>query len=152
MLVVGVSVGFPTSGKPVVSLVVLEGGRGDPVFVESCEIKTAEKEVFEQIIDLGRKFHSKLSGLKPEAVVLRIADIPTRASRAAGPRHRLMIEGALAYVCNEQKVQNVALCTGREVGIELGMSKADAQACGERLDAKHPEAASAGIVALPSES
>ncbi|GAB7108249.1 hypothetical protein JCM4814A_65630 [Streptomyces phaeofaciens JCM 4814] len=120
--------------------------------MESCEIKTAEKEIADQVIDLGRKFLSKLSGLKPEIVVVRIADIPTRASRAAGPRHRLMIEGALAYVCNEQKVRNVMLCTGREVGIALGMSKADALACGEHLDAKHPEAASAGIVALPSES
>ncbi|MGW0144499.1 hypothetical protein ACWDVU_02695 [Streptomyces sp. NPDC003333] len=152
MLVLGVSVGFPTPGKPVVSLVVLDGGRADPTFVESCEIKTNQKEIVDQIIDLGRKFQSKLSGLKPEAVVLRIADIPIKASRALGPRHRLMIEGALAYGCSEQKVQDVMLCTGKEVGVALGMSKAEALALGQSLDAKHPEASSAGLVALPSES
>lgn len=120
--------------------------------MESCEIKTAAKEIVAQITDLGRKFQSKLSGYKPEAVVLRIADIPTQASRTAGPRHRLMIEGALTYGCNEQTVQDVTLCTGKEVGMALGMSKAEALARGRSIDAKHPEAASAGLVALPSES
>lgn len=63
--------------------------------MEGCELKTSATEVIDQIEDLSRKLSSKLSALKPDAVVIRTADVSPTGNRMAAPRHRLMIEGSL---------------------------------------------------------
>ncbi|MEV6006611.1 hypothetical protein AB0M29_07380 [Streptomyces sp. NPDC051976] len=153
MDVLGVSVGFSGVGRrPVITCVVLSGSYEDPIYDEGCELKTAETEIVDQIDDLGRKLSSKLSARTLGAVVIRIADMAPTGSRAVGPRRRLMIEGALAYVCKTHKIPKIFYRSGKEVGEALGISKADALQLGKDLDSKRPEATSAALSALPKPS
>ncbi|MFI5810271.1 hypothetical protein ACIA7S_04730 [Streptomyces sp. NPDC051643] len=153
MVVLGISVGFPTAGRgPVVTCVALEGWQGEPRMLEVCELRTAALEVIDQVEDLGRKLSSKLSALNPDAVVICIADVSPSGNRMAAPRHRLMVEGALGYVSRDHKVQQVVYRNGKEVGEALGLSKADALARGKALDSKRSGAAAAALTALPAAS
>lgn len=109
-------------------------------------------EVIDQVEDLGRKLSSKLSALNPDAVVVCVADISPAGNRKAAPRHRLMIEGALGYVCRDHKIHQVTYRSGKEVGEALGLTKADALARGKALDPKRSAAAAAALTALPAAS
>ena len=129
----------------------LDGERGNLRHVQSGELKTPELSIIDQISDLSRKFSSLLSGLSPEAVVIRVADVPPKPSRKAAPRHRLLIEGALAYVCAEQQVRELSLRNGKEVGETLGMTKDAAMNEGKALDPKRAEAAAAALSGLPKQ-
>jgi hypothetical protein len=119
---------------------------------EACELRTAAPEVIDQVEDFGRKLSSKLSAWNPDAVVICIADVSPSGNRMAAPRHRLMIEGALGYVCRDHKIQQVVYRNGKDVGEALGMSKADALACGKALDSKRSAAAAAALTALSATS
>ncbi|MEU3903954.1 hypothetical protein AB0F20_09055 [Streptomyces goshikiensis] len=153
MEVLGISVGFPTAGRgPVVNCVVLQGSQGEPHLREACDLRTAASEVIDQVEDLGRKLSSKLSALNPDAVVVCVADVSPAGNRKAAPRHRLMIEGALGYVCRDHKIHQVTYRSGKEAGEALGLTKADALARGKALDPKRPAAAAAALTALPAAS
>ncbi|WP_159038154.1 hypothetical protein [Streptomyces sp. WM6386] len=152
MVVLGISVGFPTAGRgPVVVCAVLEGQQDQAQLVEACELRTAASEPIDQVEDLGRKLSSKLSALKPDAVVICTADVSPTGNRKAAPRHRLMIEGALGYICRDHKIQKVSYRNGKEVGEVLGLPKADALARGKKLDPKRAAAAAAALTSLPTE-
>ncbi|MFI9769347.1 hypothetical protein ACIHJG_21120 [Streptomyces sp. NPDC052415] len=152
MLALGVSTAFAAGRSPVITLAFVEGDLQDPKLVEACELRTAETSILDQIEDLARKLSSTLSGVSPDAVVIRVADTAPTGTRAAGPRYRLMIEGALAYVCRVQKIQDVQMRNGKEMGEALGTNKAGALARGKALDAKCFEAAAAAVTALPSQT
>ncbi|MFD6492923.1 hypothetical protein [Streptomyces sp. NPDC060188] len=153
MLVLGVNVGFGAGARgPGVAFVELDGERANPVLVESGELRTGDLSIIDQIGDLARKFSSLLSGMKPDVVVIRVADVPPRPSRKASPRHRLMIEGALAYVCAEEDVRDVFLRNGKEVGEALNLTKDEAMNKGKALDARRAEAAAAALSGLPEQS
>ncbi|WP_176735293.1 MULTISPECIES: hypothetical protein [unclassified Streptomyces] len=153
MEVLGISVGFPAAGRgPVVTCVVLRGSQGEPQIQEACELRTAALEVIDQVEDLGRMLSSKLSALNPNAVVICVADVSPAGNRKAAPRHRLMIEGALGYVCRDHKIQQVVYRNGKEVGEALGLSKAEALARGKALDSRRSAAAAAALTALPAAS
>jgi hypothetical protein len=149
MVVLGLTTRFVTAGKPTLSCVVLEGSRETPKYTTGYELKTSASEIITQIEDLCRKLSNELSGLNPDSVVIRVADTPPAASRKNGPRHRLMIEGALAYVCREHKVAQVAYRRGKECGEALGVSKSVAMLLGQDVDPKFSEAAAAALSGLP---
>lgn len=149
----GVNVGFGAGTRgPEVTFVELDGERASPCLVDSGELRTAELSIIDQINDLSRKFSSLLSGMDPDVVVIRVADVSPRPSRKASPRHRLMIEGALAYVCAEQPVSEVLLRNGKEVGEALGIAKDEAMSEGKALDPKREEAAAAALSGLPPQA
>ncbi|MGW0944081.1 hypothetical protein ACWD4O_16240 [Streptomyces sp. NPDC002623] len=152
MLTLGVSTSFAAGRSPVLTLVFAEGDLQESKLVDSCELRTAETLILDQIEDLARKFSSTLSGASPNTVVIKVADTAPAGNRTSGPRHRLMIEGALAYVCREQKIQDVTLRNGKELGEVFGTSKADALARGKKLDAKRGEAAAAALSGLQSQA
>ena len=149
MAVLGLSTRFAASGRPVVSCVLLDGSQATPQRVDGWELKTSESEIIAQIDDLGRKISSALSALTVEAVVIRIADTAPSANRKSGPRHRLQLEGAFAYVCREHKVPQVVFRNGKDCGEMLGISKAEALTLGEKIDSKFAEPAAAALTALP---
>jgi hypothetical protein len=148
MVVLGLSTRL-TSGKPVISCIVLEGSRDSPRKTQGYELKTSATEIVFQIEDLCGKLSSQLSGLRPDAVVIRVADMAPSASRTNGPRYRLMIEGALAFVCRDHKVAEVVYRNGKECGEALDVNKSSAMSLGEAVDSKRAEAAAAALSALP---
>lgn len=151
MVVLGLSTRFVKPGsKPTVSCVALEGARGASKQIAGYELKTSATDIVAQIEDLCRKLSSELSSLKPDSAVIRVADTAPSASRKNGPRYRLMIEGALAYVCREHKVAKVVYRTGKECGEALSLNKSEALALGQSVDPKRAEAATAALCGLPS--
>lgn len=153
MVVLGLSTRFLNPGsKPVVSCVALSGTRESPQQVAGYELKTSASEIVAQIEDLCRKLSSELSSLKPDSAVIRVADAAPLANRKNGPRYRLMIEGALAYVCREHKLTPVVYHTGKECGDALSSNKAGAVSLGRDIDPKRAEAAAAALCGLPAAS
>jgi hypothetical protein len=90
---------------------------------------------------------SKLTGIDASAIVIRIADRARIATQRPGPNNRLLLEGALAFVCRS-KIHQVMLRTGKEVGLSLGIPKSQAEVRGRELDPSAPEAAAAALSGL----
>ncbi|WP_157552398.1 hypothetical protein [Micromonospora sp. NRRL B-16802] len=146
MTTIGIAVSM-TPKRPVVSCVLLDGTRSDPTTVGSFDLKTASDYVMDQGEDLAKQLSSKLAALGVDAAVIRIADFAPVASRSAAPRHRLLIEGALGFVC-KSRLSDVWVRTGKEIGLVLGMSKPKAESAGRALDKTRASAASAALSAL----
>ncbi|MGW3212800.1 hypothetical protein ACWDBC_11155 [Streptomyces parvus] len=146
----GISV--KAGSRPVVVCVALDGSRSEPRTLHACELRTAAAEPIDQVEDLGRKLSSKLSAWSPDAVVIGVADVGPQGNRLAAPRYRLMIEGALGYVCRDHRIRQVTFRNGKEIGEALGISKADALERGKALDPKREAAAAAALTALPAAS
>lgn len=151
MRVIGICVAY-RSGRPTVECVVASGTTDSPTLVDGFVLKTDEEEVPAQLRSLAKSLNSKLAGLPVDVAVIRNADVPRAASRRAAPRHRLLIEGALALTCEHHAVDSVHLLTGKEVGEALGVRKEDSIKLGEQLDPDRAEAAAAAIALLPSSS
>ncbi|SRR6266511_971190 len=147
MAVLGIAVAVG-GRRPRVSCVLLDGTRDAPIHVGAFDLTTASGDVIGQLDDLGKQLSSKVSGLNLAAVVIRLADFTPVANRAEGPRHRLLVEGALAFSCRS-RISEVLVRTGREVGQALGVSKDVADSTGRTLDAKRADAAAAALSALP---
>ena len=120
-----------------------------PQLVEACEITTSTTDFVDQLEDLCLKLRSKLSGRELATVVLRLADFSPVGNRSQSRARRLMIEGALCYVCRELKIKGVHCRDGSDIGKALSMSKAEADKHGEALSDKHSTAAAAALSGLP---
>lgn len=148
MTTLGIAVSM-TPKRPVVSCVLLDGTRDAPTKVGVFDLKTASDYVMDQGEDLAKQLSSKLAALGADAAVIRIADFAPVASRSAAPRHRLLIEGALGFAC-KGRLSDVRVRTGKEIGLELGVSKPKADSAGQALDKARATAASAALSALPA--
>lgn len=151
MRVIGICVVYRSS-RPTVECVVASGTTDSPTLVDGFEFKTDAEKVPAQLRSLAKSLNSKLAGLPVDVAVIRNADVPRTPSRKAAPRHRLLIEGALALTCEHHTVDNVYLLTGKEVGEALGVSKEDSIKLGKQLDPSRGDAAAAAISMLPSPS
>jgi hypothetical protein len=145
----GVATGYPSGnhGRPVVACVLLEGSRSSPTVLDAFDLKTPADEPMDQLQDLARALASKLSGLEIDAAVIRLADRAPQANQSPTPRRRLLIEGALALCCRE-KIAQVDARTGRELGQDTGMSKAELLALAGTIDASRKDAAAAAVSIL----
>jgi hypothetical protein len=152
MVVLGLVTRFAKPGKPTLSCVVLDGSREAPAYTTGFDLMTSETEIIAQIEDLARKLSSELSSLNPDSAVIRVADVPPRPSRKSGPRHRLMIEGALAYMCRVHKVAEVTFRSGKDCGTALGVNKDMAMVLGHDIGSTYWEAAAAALSGLPATS
>jgi hypothetical protein len=151
----GLCVGFPPNarGLPAASCVLLGGSPDQPVLQDSFDLKTSSAEIADQIQDLARALNSKLAGLDVQAIRVRVADTAPAANRKTGPKHRLMIEGALVLICRQNlQADRVKIRNGKELGEDLGTSKSDALALGKKLDRNRPDAAAAALAALVASS
>jgi hypothetical protein len=92
------------------------------------EIPTRDVDIPEQLFQVGRSVESRLRGLRADRVVVRRADVPSRASKKEGPRLRLLIEGAA-----------VSAARSAVTDIHLGMGKDIAHWHGSRKDALDAE-------------
>jgi hypothetical protein len=148
MSVIGICVVYK-SGRPTVECVVADGTTDSPELIAGFDLKTDADKVPAQLRALAKALNSKLSGLPVGAAVIRNADVPRTASRKAAPRHRLLIEGALALTCENHTVDSVHLRTGKEIGEALGVGKDDSLKRGKQLDSSRIDAAAAAISGLP---
>jgi hypothetical protein len=133
--------------QPKVTCVHMEGTVERPHVLGRFDLKSSEKQLVDQIDHLGKALGSKLTGFDVDVIVIRIADRSTVATRRSGSGSRLLLEGALAFVCRS-KIEHVVLRTGKDVGSSLGMSKAQAEGRGKELDPTAPEAAAAALSGL----
>jgi hypothetical protein len=151
--VAGLAVNIPTRGRPVLRLVLLDNGSGVPVVVTAEEIPTADAEIPEQLFQVARSVESRLRGLGAERVIVRRADVPTRASKKEGPRLRLLIEGA-AVSAARSAVVDMRLGMGKDVAHWHGSPKAALDADSKQMlkaaneHAKYVEAMSAARAGL----
>lgn len=150
MKALGIATGYPpgSRGRPVVACVLLDGPRTSPTVLDAFDLKTPADDPMDQLQDLARALASKLSGLEVDAAIIRVADRAPRANQSLTPRRRLLIEGALALCCRD-KTPHVQARSGRELGQDIGMSKADLLALARTIDAERPDAAAAAVSALP---
>ena len=149
MKALGIATGYPAGshGRPVVTCVLLEGSRSSPAVVDAFDLKTPADDPMDQLQDLARALASKLSGLEIDAAIIRVADRSPQANQTTAPRRRLLIEGALALSCRE-KTPNVQARSGRELGQDAGLSKAELFALARTIDAGRPDAAAAAVSML----
>ena len=99
----------------------------------------------EQVHDLSSALGSRLDGLdQVDGVVIRRADVPVRASKAEGPKTRLLVEGGLIKACRQRVVDTIC-ASARDLAQSCGSNKADIDSQGEALIAvnKYSEAAAA---------
>lgn len=137
------------AGKATVTCVLVEGSRSDPRCSDGFDLKTDAIRVPGQLKDLAWALSSKLGGMQVDTAVIRLADVAPTGSRKAGPRTRLLIEGALAFVCETKELNEVHLRTGKEIGESLDTSKELSEQAGKQLDSKRPEAGAAALSGLP---
>lgn len=146
MAVLGITV--KPSARPSINCVVLDGTRENPECVDAFDLKANDDGFIDQIDHLGKALASKLTGMQVDKVVIRTADFAVVASRRAATSQRLLLEGAVAFVCRS-KIKDVSLRSGRDVGEQLGVSKDKAETRGRDLDSRRREAAAAALSALP---
>lgn len=113
------------------------------------DLKTDADGVVAQLEYLSRALSSNLSSRHIDAAVVRTADIPPAGTRKAGPRNRLLIEGALLLTCQQKVPSEAYIRSGRDIGDVLGTTKDDALNRGKALDARRREAAAAALSQLP---
>lgn len=132
MRVLGIAVDIPASRRPAVRAVLLSdsgdeaGPRpdGQVILVDSFEVPSVADDVATQLKELAEAVHGRVSSMKPDAIVVRRADRPPRASNEDGPRYRLLAEGAVTAVAR-MVVPETRILTGRDCGIRYGSKKAD---------------------------
>ena len=133
---------------PTVAVAVLSGSRSQPTLVEEFALVPQGTELSEKVTDLGLAFANRIEGLKPEVVVVRRADRPSRASNTEGPRERLLAEGALAFAASAAGA-TVVLLSGRDLAARCGHTKATLDEAGEAVaDAGPKECVAAGLSVL----
>jgi hypothetical protein len=149
----GLAVNIPTRGRPIVRLVVLDDTSGSIETMAAEEIPTQDVDIAEQLFQVARSVESRVRGLNVARVIVRRADVPTRASKKEGPRLRLLIEGAVVSA-SRGVVTDTRLGMGKDVAHWHGSLKDDLDDEAKRLmtsagkHAKFAEAAGAALAGL----
>lgn len=159
MKILGIAVAMKV--RPIVSLVVLTVLEGwgpdsdgvDAVTVQDMsEIPLEERPLAAQLGEAAKSTRGRVQSLKPDAVVVRRADVSSRPSNRAAPRTRLLVEGAVVAAAYAE-VLTTELLTGKECGRAYGTDKASIDALAAELVAtKYKEAAAAALAGLAQAS
>ena len=151
MKTLGIAVAM--KAKPTVTFVLLNdhAEQHDPTAVtvqEAFEVPLEDRPLAEQLGEAAKVVKGRVASLSPDAVLVRRADRPTKASNQDGPRKRLLLEGAITAAAYS-RVLSTTLLTGKECGQAHGSDKAtvDGQA-GSLVQAKYKEAAAAALAGL----
>ncbi len=153
MLVAGIAVDIPSSGRPAVRLVVVDDSTGSPKIEATADFPGDDIPLPVQLHDASEAVRSRLDGLAVKRVVVRRADRPPRASHAEGPKLRLLMEGAVVAAARSVVV-DTRLGTGKDVGGWYGSNKAGAETAAASLLGSHGlkdtyvEATAAALAAL----
>ena len=110
----GIAVNLSTKGRPTACCVLVEGTLPAPSLIDAFDLTSADDTLPGQLHDLASGLRSRLSGLKPDRVVVRRADFPPKPSNKEGPRLRLLAEGALIAAAMDE-VRSVTVAPGKEL-------------------------------------
>lgn len=143
MRVVGVCVNLPSKRRPTARVITFDGDWREPTEVQRLELTSTKGDLATVLLDLAKGLRSHLSGVRPDRVIIRRADVG-RPSKADGPKIRLLAEGALAAAAREE-VDNVFVLTGKELADRSpASSKPDLDQLGSEIGASsHGDAAAA---------
>ncbi len=151
--VAGLAVNIPTRGRPVVRLVVLDDATGTAEAKAAEEISTDAVAITDQLFHVARSIESRVRGLAVDRVIVRRADVPTRASKKEGPRLRLLVEGAVVSAARGVVI-DTRLGMGKDIAHWHGSVKSDLDDAAAQLmtttgkHAKFAEAAGAALAGL----
>jgi hypothetical protein len=153
--VVGIAVKLETEGRPTARGILIEPGSPSPTIIDSFALTGDDVDFPQQLVELSRATHSRMSALAPDRVLIARADfVPADArSRKEGPKLRLLAEGAIAAAARGV-VTDTFIGTGQEIGQwdqtskEQVKIKATAMVRAANLPLKWVEATMAAIGAL----
>jgi hypothetical protein len=115
---------------------------------ETFKITADQIDLAVQLGDAARNLSGRLRSLRPDVVVVRRADQPTRPSNKEGPRLRLLMDGALTAAAQEV-VSNTVIRNGKDCGAAYGSSKGGLDADAEGLyGGQYTEATAAALSGL----
>jgi hypothetical protein len=147
----GICVRMAAKKRPAADVVVLDGSRGAPTVVEHFELTSAPGVLSKQIHDLAQGLSSRIAGLKPDRVAVRVADHAPIARNSDGPRVRLLAEGSLASAAVDAcaKSAEVAVENGKDLAKRAGAANKEAHdSAAEALVAGKGKAAAAALSML----
>lgn len=151
MRVLGVLCSFDKGRPSVTSVQIEQDGDDLETSVNPFSfLGVADVDLGSQLADLGHAFASFLATEPIDAVVVRTADFHFQARLSTAAQIRYRAEGVLMYEA-AQSVAVVVDLSGREVGQQLGTSKAEAEGRAETLvgsDFKEEGAAALAALSL----
>lgn len=149
----GIAVTVKTRRRPTTYLVIIDDSSGLPVIVKSEIFPSDATDNATQLHDTAEAVRSCLSGEAIDTAIVRRADRPPRPNSKGGPKHRLLMEGAVASAARSVVVKTL-IGTGADTGAWFGSDKngvdlAAAQLLAEQgMPSKFAEATSAALAAL----
>lgn len=149
MRVLGISVN-PAGGKPRIVGAVVSGTAGSPSLEAEFELRAADTDPSEQVVDLGRLLLAKLPGLVFDKAVVRTAGATPVPRRNKAQFSRAHAEGAAMFVVREHLGKPVAIGDPKAFAKSLGIDKDALVATAKRLSAGKHEAVIAALSALPA--
>ncbi len=147
----GVCVRMAAKKRPAADVVVLDGTRTAPTIVDHFELTSTAGPVSLQIHDLGQGLSSRIAGLKPGRVAVRVADHAPIARNSDGPRIRLLAEGSLTAAAVDAcgKTVDVIVENGRDLAKRAGATnKATHDAAAQALLSERATARAAALSLL----
>jgi hypothetical protein len=152
MRVAGFAVGHGTKGRPLTRLIVIDSS--DPSMpLTSATFTGDDVDLATQLHDAAEAVRSSMEGNQADRAVVRRADRPTVASKAEGPRLRLLTEGSIVAAARSIIVETW-IGTGKETGKWHGTNKATLDAAATAflvsagLPAVYLDAAAAALAGL----
>lgn len=149
MRVLGISVD-PAGGKPRIVGAVVSGTAASPSLETEFELRAADTDPTEQVVDLGRLLLAKLPGLAFDKAVVRTAGARPVPTRNKAQFSRAHAEGAAMYVVREHLGKPVECGDPRSFAKTLAMDKDALVATAKRLSARKHEAVIAALSGLPA--
>ena len=147
----GICVRMAPKKRPAADIVVLDGTRTAPTIVDQFELTSSAGLLSRQVYDLGQGLSSRIAGLKPGRIAVRVADHAPIARNSDGPRIRLLAEGSLASAAVDTcgKTVDVIVENGRDLAKRAGaVNKAAHDAVAEALVPERAKATAAALSLL----
>jgi hypothetical protein len=147
----GICVRMTPQKRPAADVVVLDDTRTAPVVVDHFELTSGTGLLSRQLHDLAQGISSRITGLNPERISVRVADHAPIARNSSGPRVRLLAEGGLAAAAVNACANTVDVIveSGRDLAKRAGAAnKATHDATAEALVPERGKAAAAALSLL----
>ena len=119
----GLAVAILATKRPTLRGAVVDDAGGRPSVIDCFDIPAADEPLAGQLHSLGKAIDSRARGAgQLQRVVVRRADAPPMASKAEGPKLRLLAEGAVIAAVRDV-VPATDVGTGKDIGRWHGTNK-----------------------------
>lgn len=149
MRILGISVN-PAGGQPRLIGAIVSGTVATPVLEGEFELRAADTDPSEQVVDLGNRLMAKLPGLDFDLAVIRTAGAAPVPRRNKALFSRAHAEGAAMFVLREHLGKPVQTGDPRSFAKALQVDKDTLVASAKSLSAGKHEAVIAALSGLPA--